>query len=203
MFLVQLKTLVVEAWRATLDADYPEVDFRGVWVSMEYPLAKANYPGVWVDFLPTADLQTAGIGHAEYVEDATVAGRFHRVGRWRYAGVLQMTCVALTSLERDRLVDELVRVMAFGRELPETAVFRTTIETNDLIPCQAQWDKFTLGAKGETPGTPWGTDEVVYEMTISVDCQGEFVSGGSHGLLIPISSVVVQSQAPGEPDPWV
>lgn len=202
MFLVALKTLLVEAWRATLDDDYPEVDFRGTWVSMEYPLAKANYPGVWVDFLPTADVQTAGIGHAEYVEDGLVPGQFHRVGRWRYAGVFQMTCVALTSLERDRLVDELVRVMAFGRELSTTEVFRATIETNDLVACQVQWDKFSLGGKAETPGTPWQTDEVVYEMTVSVDCQGEFVSGGTQGLLVPISQVVVASQAPGEQDPW-
>lgn len=203
MFLVALKTLLVEAWRATLDADYPVVDFRGTWVSMEYPLAKANYPGVWVDFLPSADVQTAGIGHVEYVEDATLPGQYHRVARWRYAGVFQMTCVALTSLERDRLVDEVVRVMAFGRELATTQAFRSTVETNDLVACQVQWDKFSLGGKGETPGTPWGTDEVVYEMTVSVDCQGEFVSGGTEGLLVPISRVVVQSQAPGESPPWV
>ncbi len=203
MFLVALKTLLVEAWRATLDVDYPVVDFRGTWVSMEYPLAKTNYPGVWVDFLPSADVQTAGIGHVEYVEDPVLPGQYHRATRWRYAGVFQMTCVALTSLERDRLVDEVVRVMAFGAELPATQEFRSMIETNDLVACQVQWDKFSLGGKGETPGTPWGTDEVVYEMTVSVDCQGEFVSGGAEGLLVPISQVVVQSQAPGEPSPWV
>jgi hypothetical protein len=192
IFIVPLKTLLTEVTRATFDADYIEVDFRDLWVSMEYPHEKASYPGIWVDFTPTAKLQIAGIDHREYILDA-VSGRYRRVTRWRYGGVLQFTIVALTSLERDRLLDELVRVMSFGLEQPSTAVFRSSIENNDLIACQVQWDQYDLGGKAETPGTPWGSDEIVYEQTVSVDCQGDFVARTDSPAftMVPLREIVV------------
>lgn len=199
IFLVPLKTLVVEATRGVFDADYPQADFRSLWVSMEYPADEANYPGVWVDFDTTTPLQTAGIDHHEYVQDEDT-GLFRRVGRWRYGGMLTFTVVALTSLERDRLVDELVRVVAFGSENPQTSVFRTSIEQNDLIACDVQWDRLSLVGKNEDQGTPWGTDEVVYEWTVQLDCQGDFVADTitATAALVPLSAVVAYSAPEGE-----
>lgn len=195
---MQLKTLAVEATRGVFGVDYPEADFRSLSVEMEYPMVRANYPGLWVDYAPTTPMQTAGIDHHEYVLDEDTS-LHRRVGRWRYAGQLQFTVVALTSLERDRLLDEMTRVIAFGPENPQTAGFRPGIETNDLIACQVQWDRINLLGKAETPGTPWGTDEVVYEQTISVDCQGEFVaSGGGPATLVALSAVVVFTAPQGE-----
>ena len=200
MFIVPLKTLLIQALQATFDDDYPEADFQGLWVSLEFPLDRASYPGIWVDFTSTADLQVAGIGHVEYVvsaEDDSV----HQVSRWRYAGMIQFTVVALSGLERDRLVDEVVKVLAFGRHNAARAEFRAMVEDNDLIEVQPQWDRFDLASKGETPGTPWQTDEVVYEQTITLDAQGSFVSDPAADSLVPLSAVLVYETPAGEAEP--
>jgi hypothetical protein len=196
VFIAPLKTLIVESLRAAFDDDHPVEQFRGVWASLEYPAEKTNYPGVWVDFAPTTSVQTAGIGHEEYVE---VDDGYRLVHRWRYAGTVQMTAVALTSLERDLLVDELVKLVAFGREDPGRADFRDHLEHGGLIEFLGQWDRLAIAGKGETPGTPWGTDEVVYEQTVAMDVTGSFVSDGVAGTLVPLSAVVVYQAPVGQP----
>ena len=200
MFLTATKTVIVEAVRGLFDAEFPEEDFRNIWVSQEYPKDQANYPGIWVDFDTTADVQTAGIGHVEYVASDTGTG-VRKVGRWRFAGMITLTMVAMTSLERDRLADALGMAVAFGLEDDTTSEFRRYIEHNDLVGLQVQWDKFALTGKAESPGTPWGTDDVVYEITMTLDCQGEFISSGSMGSLIPLSAIVVYEQADNDPPP--
>jgi len=202
MFVVRLKTLLIEAARATFDADYVVPEFRSIWVSMEYPNDKTNYPGIWVDFTPSGPIQIAGIDHKEFILD-TNTHKYREVTRWRYSGQIQFTAVALSSLERDRIIDELIRVVAFGREDPSTATFRATLENNDRVACQAQWDRADLGGKAETPGTPWGTDEIIYEQTISMDCQGDFVAltVGTTATLVPLSAIVIYDQRTGEMAP--
>lgn len=200
MFLTAAKTLFIEATKRTFDADYPDKDLRTAHVSMEYPTLEAHYPGIWVDFTPTVDLQVAGIGHREFT-DPGPSGGVREVTRWRFAGILSLTVAALTSLQRDRMCDELVKVMAFGQQHAARAEFRNYIENNDLIAMQMQWDKFSLTGKSEAPGTPWGTDDIIYEITITVDCQGEIVSDASDFTLVPLSAVVMAPRPDEAPPP--
>lgn len=206
MYLTSLLALIVEATRRTFGEDYPVEQFRRLWVSLDYPVDRASYPGIWVDFQPTTDIQSAGIGHVEYGPPAADGSR-RAATRWRYAGMVQLTCVALSGLERALLVDELVKVVAFGLENPARAEFTRMVEHNDLIAAQLQRDKIDVSAKAESPGTPWETDEVVYEQTVTVDCVGEFVSDGTDATLVRLSEVVVYEVAPGQSPPsgggWV
>ncbi len=187
--------MLVEATKATFDDGFRSPAFRNVWVSMEYPDTESSYPGIWVDFTPTADLQVAGINHVEWTPGDAAP---HKITRWRFAGLATFTLVAMTSLERDRLTDALVSVMAFGMEDPSASKFRTSIEQNDLIGLQMQWDKFAMSGKAETPGTPWGTDDVVYEITVSIDCQGEFLSDGTEATYARLSQIAVSERIEGE-----
>ncbi len=196
--------MLVAAVQATFDEDYPVEDFRpdgdgrGVYVSIEYPAERANYPGIWVQFVPTAPFQTAGLDHKEVVE---FEGAEVLVRRFRYAGRVQLTAGAMTSLECDRLVDELVKVLAFGREQAGRSDFKAALEDNDLIEIQVNWDQVELETPGAAPGTPWGTDEVVYETTISFGCQGSFVGDPASQELVPLSAVVVYEAPTGEEYP--
>lgn len=200
MFLLQTKTLFVEALQTTFDHEHPVVDLRDIWISMEYPIEPAHVPGIWVDFTPTADLQIAGVGHIESIDNGD--GTFRQGTRWRFGGHLSYTVSAMSSRERDRIADEIVRVLAFGREYPALSQFRQTLEVNDLIQTSMQWDIVSLGGKDEAPGTPWGTDEMVYEITVGMDCQGSFVSGSDEAqALVPLSRVVVGVQDPSDPEP--
>lgn len=206
MFLAPTKTLMIEALQqvyGTADAlgSFPITEFRGIWISMEYPDAEADYPGIWVTFLPTAPLQVSGIGHRNYTDPDPDDGTVHSYTKWRFAGVFSFTCVAMTSLERDRLADSLIEVLAFGVNSPETAPFHTYLDQNDLVGLQMNWDQFTITAPDESQGTPWGTDDPVYEVTVNVDCEGEFASDPSVASMIPLSAILVTDYAPGETEP--
>ncbi len=200
MFLLPVKTLFLEALQETFDSEHPVVDMRDIWISMEYPSAKAHMPGIWADFTPTSDLQVAGVGHVEYSENEN--GTFKKGTRWRFGGRVTYTISAMSSRQRDRIADEVVRVVAFGGEYPALSQFRQTLEVNDLIQVSMQWDTFTLGGKDEAPGTPWGSEEMVYEITVGMDCQGSFVSGSDLSPdLVPLSTVVTKFSDPSEPVP--
>lgn len=198
-FMVPTKTLFIEALEQVFDADYPVEEFRGLWVSMEYPSAESNYPGIWVDFRTSAPIQSAGIGHVEYTAPSS-SGAVRACSRWRFAGNVTLTIVALTSLERDRMLDALVSLIAFGLENPATSEFRRTLESNDLIGVEMQWDRLDIGGTDETVGTPWGSDDVVYETTLTWDCTGEFVSEGTERVLVPLSAFLIEPRRTDEPD---
>ena len=202
MYLVPLKTMLVEAVKRTFDAEYPEPDFRNIHCSLEYPVDRQNYPGIWLDYDDTAPLQNAGIAHTETTSTDTQVNTYRR---WRFTGYASYTVVALTSLERDRLYDELVRVLAFGSESDHTRQFRDYVESNEFIAANFDFDQVEPRGNAAAPGTPWGTDEIIYERTLNMEVIGEFVSDPETGLIVPLSRVVVKSAdpyfEPGSPNP--
>lgn len=195
MYLVPLKTLLVDAIKQTFDQNYPAEDFRGIHTSIEYPIDKMQYPGIWVDYQDTGSLQIAGINHREYTDPATDGTR-RRYTRWRFSGYAQFTVVALTSLQRDRLYDELVRVCAFGRgtDLSPINTFREVIETNEFLACNMDFDQIEPSGNAAAPGTPWGSDEIIYERSLNMEMIGEFISDGESQALVPLSKVVLDVQ---------
>lgn len=190
MYLTRLKTLLVDAVQQTFDASYPIPEFRGIHASIEFPIKKADYPAVWVDYNPQGPYTIAGIGHIEYDSDEgeTVARGFTR---WKFQGEASFTLVAMTSFERDRLHDEFVRVLAFGRENPGTSDFRDLIEDNEWLGVNFDWDEISVRGMTQTVGTPWQTDDIVYEVEIAMECIGDFVSDSQNKTLIPLSEVRV------------
>jgi hypothetical protein len=192
--------LLTEAMKKTFDAEYPVEDFRNLLVSIEYPSEKEDYPSIWVDFDPTAELETMGIDHHE-VSDPSIDGEVRKFERWRFQGYASYTVVALTSIERDRLFDEVVRVMAFGKEVASTSEFRNYIEDNEFLAVNFDFDQIGIAGVAATPGTPWGTDEVIYEATVRMEVVGEFVSDGATRTLAPLSAIAVYAYADNQPDP--
>lgn len=189
---------MVEALRATFTSTYPQPDFRSVWVSIEYPIEKASYPGLWVDYSDSDELRVAGIDHHEYVE---LSDGPHRVTRWRFGGEVTVTVVALSSLERDRLFDEVVRTFAFARENTAVSAFRDRIEQNDLMAMNINFDTLRVFGDNAAPGTPWETEEIIYEKSVSMDVIGEFVGDPSTGALVRLSQIRVTGYPRGTPEP--
>ncbi len=145
-------------------------------------MEQANYPGIWVSYEDTDEVRIAGIGH---VETVVVQGQTYQITRGRFSGTLTLTIVALSSLERDRIYDELVRTIIFARQEPEVSAFKNRIESNDLIAMNLNLDVLKPSGDAAAPGTPWGTDEMVYEKSISLDVLGEFVSTpGTTGMYL-------------------
>lgn len=200
MYLTKLKTLLTLAARQTFDSDYLVEQFRDLHVDIEFPDDRQHYPSLWVDFEPTAQLQRGGINHVEY---AAAVGGARRYTTWRFQGYATYTIAALTSLERDLLFDEMIRVIAFGGEAESTSEFRATIENNDLLACNIDFDEIAVRGNSATPGTPWGTEEVIYETTIALEVVGEFSSDSITGTLLPLSDIAVTGFTlhEGDPDP--
>ena len=197
--------MLVEAFKVTFDADYPEAAFRGLPVSLEYPIQPADYPGIWVGYEDTQPLQVVGIGHTEIEVEGTTVSRYRR---WKFAGYATYTISALSSLERDRLYDEVVKVLAFGLGIPAARQFRQYVESNPLIAANFDFDQIETRGEAAMPGTPWGTDEIIYERTLNMEVIGEFVSDAETGLLVALSRIQIDepdiyygSQEPPAPEP--
>lgn len=192
MFLESTTTIFVEAMKLAFDAEHPFEDGRSLSVHTEYPLDEVSYPGFWVNFVPQGDVRNVGIGHIEYYSDDTGD---HRAFRWNFSGVCEITVAALSSLERARMVDWLVKTIAFGRpgDVSGPLVdFRQHVDTNDLIGLRVLWESFVVGGSAETPGTPWGGDDVVYEMTVSLSVEGEYLFDPDRAVLVPLSAIALQ-----------
>ena len=184
MYLAETKAIFVEALQMVFDLEYPVADLREVLVGIEYPVDQQYYPSIWVDFDETAPLKRAGIGH---VETEVGSGTYRTYTRWRFEGNISFTCVALSSLVRDRIYDEMVRIIAFGPEHPALAQFRSHIESNDLVAINANFDTIAVRANAAAPGTPWGTTEIIYERGIGIDIIGEFVSDVVTGAIASVT----------------
>ena len=145
-------------------------------------------------------LQVAGVGHIEYA-DPSAEGNTRRISRWRFQGEASFTVVAMSSLERDRLHDEMIRVMAFGQEQSSTSEFRAYIESNEFLAVNFDFDEIDTRGFAATMGTPWQTDEMIYEAEIAMECFGEFIADDQTGTLIPLSAIDFIPLAPLDADP--
>ncbi len=190
MYLTPIKTLGIEAFQATFDDQYPTAEFQGLRTSLEYPIQSSYFPMVWTAYHDSAPIRRAGIAYVETADPVTGA-LTAPFARWRFFGTLSFTCVALTSLECDRVYDEVVRVIAFGQEDPILGRFKGTFEENALIAATCQWDEVESTGDDAQPGTPWGTDEIVYERTLNLDLMGEFVPDPVANTLVPLSQIQV------------
>lgn len=198
MFLAEVLTTVTEGLKRTFSDVYPVTDFRGIYVSVEYPAEETNYPAIWVGFEPTGSLVRAGIDHTEYIEqEVDGETRFGMVTRWRFQGTVQYTIISLSSLSRARLADEIIRTVGFGEMEEGRGAFRAFIEDNPLIGLQMDHDTIEMRGVSETPGTPWGTDAIMYEVTMTSKVVGEFVSDPT-GLMVPLSEVKIYATAEGQ-----
>lgn len=197
MYLTPLKTAVVEALRDTFNTNnYPNADFQSVNISVEYPVEKSMYPNLWVTYEDTAELSIASIGHLETSWNPTTQ-TYTSVNRWRFQGTITITSAALSSLERDRLYDEVVRTFAFGGQNVALSVFREKIENNDFIGMNFNFDDLQPSGDNAAMGTPWGTEEMIYEKSLSMDLIGEFVGDPQTQQLVALSKVLVTATPEG------
>jgi hypothetical protein len=187
MYMVELTTVLTQALKATFNSNYPSGQFQDLHISPEFPILRENFPAIWVDFEPTADIHTGGI--SQLLWTPPVDGITHMYQIWQFLGYATFTIMSLSSLERDKLFDEVVKIIAFSQLNPQYFIFRQTIESNPWIATNISFD--TVGQRGRqaNSGTPWGTDDILYEITASVGCLGEFASDPSTGEFILLENV--------------
>lgn len=189
MYIRYLTTAITEALHTVFDEEYPNEQFRNVWVSVEYPIKPQNFPGIWLSYEDSQPLRHAGIGHIEGLETG------YPYTRWRYQGHVTFTVVAFTSLQRDELYDELIGTIAFGAQTIVQSQFRQTIEHNDFIGINFDFDTVEPAGASAAPGTPWGSDEVIYERSCAMQAIGEFVPDPEHHELVNLREIIITADA--------
>ena len=190
-FIRVIKAITADALTASFALDYPEGDAAGgaqpPYVSLSYPVERAQYPGVWTDF-EVSLLQTVGLDHTE--TDATGA----ILTRWRFQGWATFTVVSLNNNENDMIWDELVALTAWAAQSDYPSPFRTAVEGNALVSTTWAYDMIDPRAGGASPGTPWGGDEIIYERGMALKVVGEFTTSPVTRQIVPLREIIVTGQ---------
>jgi hypothetical protein len=177
-----IKTGTVQGLRDSLSGTQLFDKSQKIYVSLDYPMEKIQYPGVWVQF-SVSKLNRAGIGHEITTQ---VNGKWVFIQEWMVEGRVTLTIVALSSIERDRLADAIIVSLAFARppdlvltdptqDTKENRGFITALDENPFIAVTLQLDTIIPGGQQVSQGTPWGDDAaLVYEDSYSFDLVGHF-----------------------------
>lgn len=190
MFLYQLKTALTLALRQVFTATYPVADFANLPVTIEFPYTEQEYPGVWVTWEPVGAISRGGIDNYQMTPWAPtdLASNPNDLFRYRFSGNSLFTVGALTSLQRDRLHDELLRVFLVSTD-PSVESFRQYVEDNPYIAMQMDFDNVNVRGMSENPGTPWGTNDFIYECTLAIETYGEFIADRELSQLVVLSQI--------------
>lgn len=191
------------------------VNGSDVTVDMEYPIQKENYPGIWVQFSFNEIVQ-AGIGHEPLIKNVIVPAsdgvpevvNWEPVREFQFKGRVTLTIVALTSLERDRLADAVITMLAFSRPpnnvltnpTEDTRQFRQLIAglaENPYVSLTINHDQIIPGGQAMTTGVPWDEEIPGYEDTYSFDILGQtnivFKHDGTYTLRNIVDTEVVSN----------
>lgn len=184
-----VKTAIVLSVRDALSGISSFDKGQKVEISLEYPLEEVKYPSIFVQFSVTK-LNRSGIGHEIQVQDPdTQAWSF--VQEWTFTGRTTLTALALKNIDRDRLSDALVAMLAFARP-PELLLTNpqadakqhrsliTALDENPYVAMTLQLDTLIPGGQQATPGTPWSDDILTYQDSWSFDMVGQFNLQLSH-----------------------
>ena len=167
------------------------VNGTNVTIDMEYPIEKESYPGIWVQFSFNEIVQ-AGIGHEPLIRNVLVEGdeetpeviNWEPIREFQFKGRVTLTIVALTSLERDRIADAVITMLAFSRPpntvmtdpTEDTRQFRQLISSlaeNPYVSLTINHDQIIPGGQAMTTGVPWDEEIPGYEDSYSFDILGQ------------------------------
>jgi hypothetical protein len=177
-----VKRAVVMALREALTRTNITVNGSPVYVDLEYPMKKEQYPGIWVQF-SVVKLNRAGISHEVWVQDANL--NWTPIQEWMFNGRVTLTIVALKSLERDRIADSIISMFAFSRT-PELVITQpesntkqyralmTALDQNPYVAMTLNTDTITPGGQTASMDVPWQQDVLAYEDSYSFDLLGNF-----------------------------
>lgn len=192
-----VKRAVIIALRDALLRSNITVDGDPVYVDLEYPMKKEQYPGVWVQFSFTK-LNRAGISHEVWTQDDK--GEWTPIQEWMFNGRVTLTIVALRSRERDRIADTIINMLAFARS-PELVITKPNADTkqyrqlltalteNPYVSMALNTDIITPGGQTASMDVPWQNDVLAYEDNYSFDIIGNFNIRFSHDGVYTLSRV--------------
>lgn len=187
-----LKRAIITALRESLSGTSLNglVNGSTITVDMEYPMTAEKYPGIWVQF-SFSEIQNSGVGMELLTRRVIPATNtepeeiiWEPMREVNFKGRATLTAVALTSLERDRIADGIITMLAFSR-VPEHVITQASKDTkqfrqligslaaNPYISLTLNHDQIIPGGQAMTTGVPWQDDLPAYEDSYSFDLEGQ------------------------------
>lgn len=177
-------------------------------VTLEYPEEAEEWPAVLVQVRPNL-VEWTGISPDEVIDAAQEDGgldidfskttddpppenpsyRLIRQGRFEATCMLQV--LALSTQERDRIWDNLVKLLMMGDKKAATRTFFTTFEEHDLIGVTILRGSIRPVGDSMGPGTPWDEELLTYEAAIEFDMVGTFYADEYTEELVPLRAAQV------------
>lgn len=196
---LQYKTFLKRAIAESLQNAFnkhPDSSLAKSKIGIEYATDRADFPAIVVKFYERS-IKNAGVGHQEWGPSPDVPGRwikyFHRI----YHGDIEFEILALSSLDRDKMVDALIEVL-MGEVSPEGETFLTRLYSDIGKTPYSQWHFLTLNTdeitgQGEREeNAPWLVEDVLmYTVAYRMPMLGQFYSmtpreAGGTGLVSEI-----------------
>lgn len=185
------KTAIIESLREAFTGTELDQDVSGseLYISMEYPMKKEKYPGIWVQFSFNKFVR-AGIGHQIMTNTVENEGQPDERINWEpvrefiFEARVTLSIVALTSLQRDRISDVIVvglmaarperhELSEVQRDTKEHRQLLTALVNNPYVSLGINLDQFNPGGQASTVGVPWDPEAIGYEDTYSFDLLGQ------------------------------
>lgn len=174
-------------------------------ITLEYPEESQDWPVILVQIRPSI-VEWTGIMPDEVIDasqedgqlpidrtttedsppNQTPAYKLIRQGRFEASCMLQV--LALTSMERDRMWDNLIKLLMMGRKQSATNNFFSTLDTYDLVGITIM--EGSVRAIGDTigQGTPWDPELLTYEAAVEFDMVGTFFADEYTEDLVPLKT---------------
>ena len=177
---------VTNALRKTFDSDYPDDMFKVVYTGPNFQMEQQSYPAIYVAYQESS-IKNIGLGHRVAAVDTQ---GFDRLLRQSIAeGSIQLTVMALTPLERDVMLDNLMDAIMFGKDSPTKNAFWNEIFDEDFIWLNLNTENLMPGSVSPVQA-PWGQeDAMLHTGSYMLTSTCEFYSDYETSDFVPINQV--------------
>lgn len=208
MFITAAKTAIVEALRAVWfidetgnalnsdlrasDRPYPRR------ITIEYPEEPEDWPFILVQLRPTI-IQWTGIMPDEIVNAGDEENpAYKRIRQGRFEASCMLEIIALSSEERDRMWDNVVKLLLLGRTRNPTDNFYSIVDTHDLVGMTIMEGSVRPVGDSISMGTPWDPEILTYEAAVEFDIAGIFYADEYNTDLVTLTEAVIYDYIPVE-----
>ena len=186
-----IKRTLVAAFRTVFSKNYPDTQFKDLYVSTTYPIKRESFPAILVNY-NEASVQNMGVAHSEQLQSES--GAFYPSRHFMFEGSIDVICVALSPLDLDTLTDSVVEIISFGRLDSLLEKFFESIykNLNDSAQIALQTDYMKSIAQS-TMQNSWDAEDIlIYQSGYNIVCNGAFYSNPKENSILEyIDDIIV------------
>lgn len=189
-------------WNPQLDDNDTPLPRR---ITLEYPEEAEDWPVILIQVRPST-VQWTGIMPDEVIDASLEDGSqpidysttadpsvnpsptYKLIRQGRFEANVMLQVLALTSMERDRMWDNLVKLLMMGRKKAATNNFYTTLDTHDLVGMTVMEGSITPIGDSIGQGTPWDPELLTYEAALEFQVIGTFYADEYSEDLVPLTA---------------